>query len=106
MFKKLSGAFRESVFEDISLMLAMIRSIKSDYEVGLIREAGKRHEAIYDEIPDMIQEGITEWELGSAIHAEMLKLGYTGIGRLAAFNSEFFAGVISFGESGNYPTAW
>lgn len=47
MFKKLSGAFRESVFEDISLMLAMIRSIKSNYEVGLIREAGKRHEAIY-----------------------------------------------------------
>lgn len=105
MFKKLSGAFRESVFEDISLMLAMIRSIKSDYEVGLIREAGKRHKTIYDEIPNMIQEGITEWELGSAIHADMLKLGYTGIGRLAAFNSEFFAGVISFGESGNYPTA-
>jgi Xaa-Pro aminopeptidase len=83
----------------------MIRSVKSDYELGLIREAGRRHKAIYDEIPSMIQEGMTEWELGSAIHGHMLKLGHTGIGRVTTFNGEFFAGVISFGESGNYPTA-
>ncbi len=105
IFKKLSAAFPKTVFEDISLTLSMIRSVKSDYEIGLIREAGKRHEVIYDHIPAMIQEGMTEWELGSAIHAHMLKLGYTGLGRLAAFNTEFFAGVISFGESGNYPSA-
>ncbi len=105
ILKKISKVFPQSRFEDISLMLAMIRSVKSDYEVGLIREAGRRHKAIYDEIPNMIHEGMTEWELGSAIHGNMLRLGYTGIARLAAFNSELFAGVISFGESGNYPTA-
>jgi len=105
IFEKLSNAFPETLFQDISLSLSMIRSVKSDYEISLIREAGKRHKAIYDQIPAMLQEGMTEWELGSAIHAHMLKLGYTGIGRLAAFNSEFFVGVISFAESGNYPTA-
>jgi Xaa-Pro aminopeptidase len=105
IFKKVSKVFAQSVFEDIGLMLSMIRAVKSDYELGLIREAGERHQAIYDQIPNMIHEGMTEWELGSAIHGQMLKLGYTGIARLAAFNSEFFAGVISFGESGNYPTA-
>jgi Xaa-Pro aminopeptidase len=105
IYRKLSEAFSQSVFEDIGLMFSMVRSVKSDYELGLIREAGKRHEQIYDQIPDMIQEGMTEWELGSAIHGQMLKLGYTGIGRLTTMNSEFFTGVISFGESGNYPTA-
>ncbi len=105
IFRMVSKAFSQSLFEDISLILSIIRSVKSDYEVGLIREAGKRHKAIYDQIPNMIEEGMTEWELGSAIHAEMLKLGYTGISRLAAFNSELFLGVISFAESGNYPTA-
>ncbi|MBW2566835.1 MAG: aminopeptidase P family protein, partial [Deltaproteobacteria bacterium] len=128
IFKKLSAAFPKTVFEDISLRLSMIRSVKSEYEIGLIREAGKRHKVIYDHIPGIIREGMTEWELGSAIHAHMLKpgiiregmtewelgsaihahmlkLGYTGLGRLAAFNTEFFAGVISFGESGNYPSA-
>ena len=105
IFRRISGIFPQTVFEDMSLTLSMIRSVKSDYEVGLIREAGKRHKLLYDDIPGMIREGITEWDLGSAIHAKMLKLGYTGMPRLATFNSEFFAGVISFGESGNYPTA-
>jgi Xaa-Pro aminopeptidase len=105
IFKKLSAAFSETDFRDISLTLSMIRSVKSEYEVGLIREAGKGHEVIYDHIPNMMQEGMTEWELGSAIHAVMLKLGCTGIGRLTALNNEFFTGVISFGESGNYPSA-
>ncbi len=105
IFKKLSSAFSHTAFQDIGPGLSMIRSIKSDYEIRLIREAGKRHKAIYDQIPDLIKEGMTEWELGSAIHAHMLKLGYTGICRLATFNSELFAGVISFGESSNFPTA-
>jgi len=105
IFEKLSKAFPETLFQDISLGLSMIRSVKSEYEISLIREAGKRHKAIYDQIPAMLQEGMTEWELGSAIHGNMLKLGYTGIGRVATFNAEFFAGVISFGDSGNYPSA-
>jgi Xaa-Pro aminopeptidase len=105
IFKKLSKAFSKAVFQDISQIFSVIRSVKSEHEIGLIREAGRRHKVIYDHIPDMIHAGITEWELGSAIHALMLQLGYTGLGRLAAFNSEFFAGVISFGESGNYPSA-
>jgi len=88
--RRLSGAFPQTVFEDMSLMLSMIRSVKSDYEVALIREAGRRHKAIYDQIPDMIREGMTEWELGSTIHGHMLKLGYTGLARLTSFNSEFF----------------
>jgi Xaa-Pro aminopeptidase len=105
IYYKLSEAFAGSVFEDLGLILSMVRSVKSEYELGLIREAGKRHGQIYDQIPGMIREGMTEWELGSAIHGRMLKLGYTGMARLTSFNSELFVGVISFGESGNYPTA-
>ncbi len=105
IFRKVSKGLPHTVFEDISVMLSVIRSVKSDYEVGLIREAGKRHKAIYDEIPSMIKEGMTEWELGSAIQAVMLEHGYTGMFRFGGFNNQLFVGVISFGESGNYPTA-
>jgi Xaa-Pro aminopeptidase len=105
VFRMLSAAFSDAVFEDISFSLSMIRSVKSEYEVGLIREAGRRHQLVYDQIPAMIEEGMTEWELGSAVHACMLKLGFTGFGRLAAFNGEFIGGVIAFGESGNFPSA-
>ena len=83
----------------------MIRAVKSDYEVGLIRESGARHQLVSDAIPAMICEGMTEWELGAEIHKEMLALGYTGITRLSAFGGEVIVGIVSFGESGNYPTA-
>jgi Xaa-Pro aminopeptidase len=83
----------------------MIRAVKSDYEVGLIRKAGTRHEMVYDAIPSMIHEGMTEWTLGTEIHKEMLALGFTGVTRFAALGGELDMGIVSFGESGNYPTA-
>ncbi len=105
VFKTLAKAFPGGTFTDISALLGMIRAKKSDYEVGLIRKAGARHETVYDAIPSLIREGMTEWELGAEIHKAMMALGYTGIMRLAAFGGEMFTGIVSFGESGNYPTA-
>ena len=105
LFKTLAKAFPKGTFKDISALLGMIRAKKSDYEVGLIRKAGALHETVYDAIPSMIREGMTEWELGAEIHRKMMALGYTGTMRLAAFGGEMFMGIVSFGESGNYPTA-
>lgn len=105
-FKKLSSAFPQAQFQDIARLLSAIRSVKSDYEIGLVRESGRRQKALHDTIPGMIKEGMTEWELGAAIQAEMLRLGHTGITRVAGFNAELAAGVVSFGDSGNFPTGF
>ena len=105
VFKTLAKAFPGGTFTDISALLGMIRAVKSDYEVGLIRESGARHQLVSDAIPSMIREGMTEWELGAEIHKGMLALGYTGITRITAFGGEVIVGIVSFGESGNYPTA-
>jgi Xaa-Pro aminopeptidase len=105
VYKTLAKAFPGGTFTDISALLGMIRAVKSDYEVGLIRESGARHEMVSDAIPSMIREGMTEWELGAEIHKKMLALGYTGITRLTAFGGEVIVGIVSFGVSGNYPTA-
>jgi Xaa-Pro aminopeptidase len=105
MFKKLQKTFPNTIFKDTGFMLSMIRSVKSDYEVAQVREAGRRHERLYDTIPGMIEGGMTEWALGSRIHACMLELGFTGVCRLADSNTELFAGAVSFGVSGNTPSA-
>jgi Xaa-Pro aminopeptidase len=104
LYRRLKDALPGAIFHNISFQLAMIRAVKSDYEVSLIREAGKRHAAVYEAIPRMVREGMTEWELGAAIHQKMVEQGYCGLTRLSAFGGEMFMGVISFGESGNYPT--
>jgi len=105
IYRKLQSIFPHTEFQDVGPTLAMVRAVKSAYEVALMREAGTRHGQIFAEIPGLVSPGMTEWQLGSAIHGEMLKRGFTGLMRLAAFNSELFAGVVSFGDSGNYPTA-
>lgn len=105
VFKTLVKAFPGGTFTDISALLGMIRAVKSGYEVGLIRKAGALHEMVYDAIPSLIREGMTEWELGAEIHKKMMALGYTGITRFGVFGGELFMGIVSFGESGNYPTA-
>jgi len=106
LFKKLNQALPAAIFSDISFVLAKIRAVKSAYEIEQIREAGKRHEIVYANIPDMMREGMTEWELGSLIICEMLRLGSMGIGRIARFNGEVFGGNVCFGESGNHPCAF
>jgi Xaa-Pro aminopeptidase len=105
VFKTLVKAFPGGAFTDISTLLGLVRAVKSDYEIGLIRKAGALHERVYDAIPAMIREGMTEWELGAEIHRKTMALGYTGITRFAVSGMEMFLGIVSFGESGNYPTA-
>ncbi len=105
VYKTLVKAFPGGTFTDISNLLNTIRAVKSDYEIDLIRKAGARHKMIYDAIPSMLHEGMTEWTLGAEIHKQMMTLGYTGITRLTAFGWEIFIGIVSFGESGNAPTA-
>lgn len=105
VFKTLAKAFPGGQFKDISSLLSMTRAVKSDYEIGLIRKAGALHEMVYDTIPSMLREGMTEWELGAEIHHKMMALGHTGITRFAGPDMEMLLGIVSYGESGNYPTA-
>ncbi len=105
VYKALAKAFPGGEFVDISSLLGAIRAVKSDYEVGLIRKAGELHAIVYSTIPSMLRDGITEWELGAEIHKRLMALGYSGITRLSAFGSEILMGIVSFGDSGNYPTA-
>lgn len=105
VFKTLTKTFPGATFTDVSGLLAMVRAVKSDYEVQRLRKAGTLHKLVYDAIPAMICEGMTEWELGSAIQQKMMALGYTGITRFTVFGMELIIGIVSFGESGNYPTA-
>lgn len=105
VYKALVKAFPGATFTDIGALLGRVRAVKSAYEIGCIRKAGMLHEQVYDAIPVMLREGMTEWELGAEIHQRMMALGYTGIARFNVSGMELFLGIVSFGESGNYPTA-
>ena len=105
VYKGLCKVLGHTALTDISGCLNLIRSVKSAYERALIRRAGLLHQQVYDAIPAMMRKEMSEWELGCEIQKAMMAHEYTGITRFSASGMELFMGIVSSGESGNFPTA-
>ena len=102
----LKKALPSTTFVSVNRELASVRAVKSPYEISLIRRAGECHRLVYDQIPAMIQENMSEWELGCKIQAAMMELGYTGMPKFSGANMEIFLGYVSAGISATYPTGF
>lgn len=85
----------------------MVRAVKSEKELALMQESGRRHKRLLEEVlPGLLAEGITEAELMGNMYREMLKLGFHGVSRFAMFQTELVTGQLAFGENSVYPTSF
>ena len=85
-------------------VMSKVRSIKSEYELGFLRQAGKTLDRLLREaVPSLLQEGMSEVDLGAELYALLLKNGHHGIMRFTGTN---YLGQVSFGESTLYHTAF
>ena len=66
-FNNLRDKFNELEFVDIENELSGLRQIKNDFEISLIKEAGKIASDVAEEIINYIREGITENELAAKL---------------------------------------
>jgi Xaa-Pro aminopeptidase len=85
--------------------LAQARAVKSQWELNVFRLAGERHnQVLTHNLPQKIQPGMSEKEIAQILLTELLTLGHQGQVRMNGPGEEFYAGVVSAGDSGNYPT--
>lgn len=96
--------FKDTTFSDISEALKRIRTVKSDYEIGLLQHACGVLDQVFAEVPSWLREGMTEIELASLFEAGMRRRGYGGCSKMRAFNQDFFMGNVATGSSGAAPT--
>jgi Xaa-Pro aminopeptidase len=96
--------FKDTTFSDISDALKRIRTVKSEYEIGLLQGACGVLDQVFAEVPSWLREGMTEIELASLFEAGMRKRGYGGCSKMRAFNQDFFMGNVTTGASGAAPT--
>jgi Xaa-Pro aminopeptidase len=95
-FKEVHGA---------DFQLSMVRAVKSEFELDLMRKAGKMHQRILEErVPSMLKEGMSEAEFAAELYRVMIDEGHHGLARMAMFQTEIILGNICFGESSIYPT--
>lgn len=99
----------QSIFEDtkiidISYAIRLIRSIKSAYELGIMREAARLSDEVARRVPELLREDMTELELAGKIEAEARRLGHQGVVRMRMWGGEMFYGHLLSGDSGAIPS--
>ena len=105
-YARLKLAFGEEVhFSDISENIKHIRSVKSDFEIRLIREAAR----ILDEgiacVADHLKEGMREIDLAVTVESTMRLLGHQGKVAFRRFNQALPMGHLMAGACAAIPSS-
>jgi Xaa-Pro aminopeptidase len=85
--------------------IAMVRAVKSRYELSLMEESGRIHEHVLEQrVPEMLKEGMNEVDFAGELYRVLLEEGHHGITRFGMFNTEMLLGQMGFGVTTLYPT--
>jgi Xaa-Pro aminopeptidase len=89
---------------DIAHYIRLIRSVKSEYEIAIIKKACELSDKSVSYATGLLKEGISEIEFSAEIESYMRQLGHQGIVRMRLWGNEMFYGHILSGASGGVPT--
>ncbi len=86
---------------DVSPITKETRKVKSPYEIGLMEKAAEISKKVYEKIPELLKEGMTEIELGGIMEAFAKTLGHEGLLRVRSLNYEAYTWHILSGRTGS-----
>ncbi len=84
---RVAKALGDAKFADVSEEIKHVRSVKSDFEIDLIKESARILDAGISSVPDFIEEGMREVDLACRIESSMRSMGHQGSLRFRRFNS-------------------
>ncbi len=99
-----ASALEDAKFVDISEDIKHVRSVKSDFEICLIREAARILDAGIASVPDYIEEGMREVDLACRVESVMRSMGHQGSLRFRRFNSIVPLGHVMSGPNAAAPS--
>jgi Xaa-Pro dipeptidase len=104
IYLNFQNLFDQTRLIDISHLIRRIRTIKSAYEIQMVRGAALKSDQVAEYVKGIIKEGLTEIELAGRVEAHARKLGHQGIVRMRLWGSELFYGHLMCGASGAVPS--
>ncbi len=96
--------FERAELVDVSTEIRLIRAVKSDYELGCIKEAARCMDLVSARVRELLQVGKTEIELAGEIEAYARSLGHQGIVRMRMWGGEMFYGHLMSGADAAVPS--
>jgi Xaa-Pro aminopeptidase len=105
MYSRFQKHFPFKNFKSLDPVVARVRSVKSHYELSLMRRAGEIHRHVLEDlVPDILVSGMSETEFASDLFKLMMDEGHHGVSRFGMFDTEMVLGQLGFGESSIYPS--
>ncbi|MGB5100027.1 MAG: Xaa-Pro peptidase family protein [Methanothrix sp.] len=101
---KVDRALEDAKFVDVAEKIKHIRSVKSEFELSLIKEAARILDAGFSSVPDFLAEGMTEVDLICRIESVMRSIGHQGSLRFRRFNSIVPLGHVMTGAEAAFPS--
>ena len=91
--------FAGTELRDISHDIRSIRAVKSPREIECIRTAAELADKVFENVKNLLREGISEIEFSGKVEAFMRKLGHQGIVRMRMWGAEMFYGHVMAGST-------
>jgi Xaa-Pro aminopeptidase len=91
--------FPGAALADCSSQVKQLRAVKTPYEINLLRDAGRRMDAVFESLPRILREGCTEVEMAGLFEAVARREGHQGLLRMRGLNAETFWGHLQTGET-------
>lgn len=98
--------FTGCTLTDISTDIRLQRAVKSNHEIGLIRQSSRMADRVAARIPELLQEGVTEIEFAGQVEAYARSLGHQGLIRMRMWDSDLFYGHIMSGPDAAAPSCF
>ncbi len=96
--------FKSSKLADISSEIRLIRAVKSDYEIDILKKAAAFSDTVAGHLPELLEVGKTEVAVAGQIEAYARGLGHQGIVRMRLWGSELFYGHLLSGVDAAVPS--
>ncbi len=99
-WQRLAALWPDAESLDASGVLASVRSVKTPYEIALMKKTGSRHAAVVARFASVYEQGMTDQQWMIEMVHLMLKAGSLGIFRVAGESMEAFMGTVLAGDNG------
>lgn len=103
---RLAAVFGGTPAADLSAPLRRARAVKTEREQAAIRMSGEKHTLVYERIPHLFREGMTDVEFQIEIERALRLEGNLGIFRVAGNDMELFMGNVLTGENADTPSPY
>jgi Xaa-Pro aminopeptidase len=103
-YARLAKVLDGASFVDISEKIKHIRSVKSDFEISLVKEAARIVDDGIASIAEHLQEGMREIELAARVEGLMRSMGHQGTIQFRRFNHVVPLGHLMAGPNAAVPS--